>query len=251
MKQVQQEQTGDGMCPEETAAVRYEEQDCNAADCANDEICVAVQDLVIAVDGSMAVNPDDFENVRTFIGQLLDRYETSHNNEAAMQIGVIVFGSGAIKDDGGIADAVTVSELSDDISALKTAVEDTTDMKVQGGFTNLAQGYALALKLLNDKGRNGAQSAVMTISFATPSTMLDTLRINKEMKDAGISLFNIGIVESENSDEWKLMQDLASQPADRNTLAIPLDGLNDETSREDQVQAAIKSFCPTAISPEP
>jgi len=43
---------GKGRCPTATSHIRYARKSCNEFDCRGDEICVANQDLVIAIDGS-------------------------------------------------------------------------------------------------------------------------------------------------------------------------------------------------------
>merc|ERR1719460_2803254 len=103
--------------------------------------------------------------------------------DAAMQIGVALFGNGVIEEDGTISKAVLVSELVDDMAAVKTAVEG---MAHQKGFTNMAQGFVLAEKLLTQRGRKGAQFAVMTISDGKPSFLFETTEKAKELEEKGI-----------------------------------------------------------------
>jgi hypothetical protein len=236
---------GDGKCPTANSEHRSQEQECNAHACVGDELCVAKQDLVIAVDGSGSVHADGFKLVRNFTGELLKRYRSLYWGDSAMQVGIVLFGNGAIEQDGTISKAVLVRELSDDISAEKEAAKG---MERQKGFTNLAQAYALAEKLLQQKGRKEAQSAVMTISDGKPSFLFETREKNKAMKAAGISFFNVGIAEFPGSDEWQLMQEMASQPSDTNTVRVPgIDALEDGGGPF--VQKAITKFCPNSMSP--
>lgn len=236
---------GGGSCPTAESSHRFQRQECNAHVCVGDELCVAKQDLVVVVDGSGSVHADGFKLVREFTEGLLERYRSRYWGDSSMQVGMVLFGNGAIEEDGTISKAVLVHELSDDIAAVRTAAEGITAQK---GFTNLAQAYALAQKLLQQKSRKDAQSAVLTISDGKPSFLFETREKNKAMKDGGITFFNIGIAEFPGSDQWKLMQEMASQPAETNTVRVPgLDALEDGGGPF--VQEALTKFCPNSISP--
>jgi len=50
---------GFGKCPKEDGPERAAEQECNTQPCVGDEICIANQDLVIALDGSGSLREDD------------------------------------------------------------------------------------------------------------------------------------------------------------------------------------------------
>lgn len=54
---------GQGKCPKRKSAERFEKEKCNTQDCVGDEICIAKQDLVIALDasGSLRLKPYWFE----------------------------------------------------------------------------------------------------------------------------------------------------------------------------------------------
>ena len=56
---------GGGKCPRPTSRHRDEWQYRNTHECVGDEICIAVQDLVIIVDGSASVNTENWARVRT------------------------------------------------------------------------------------------------------------------------------------------------------------------------------------------
>merc|ERR1719217_510085 len=95
------------------------------------------QDLILNVDGSGSVNAESWDLVKNFTGELLKRYKGVYYGDEAVHIGVALFGNGAIEEDGTISKALLISELVDDIAAVKDAVED---MERQKGFTNMAQG---------------------------------------------------------------------------------------------------------------
>jgi hypothetical protein len=210
-----------------------------------DERCVAKQDLVIAVDGSGSVHADGFKLVKNFTGELLRRYKVEWHAEVAMQIGLVVFGNGAIEDDGSISKAVLLRELSTDLQATKDAA---AAMEHQKGFTNMAQAFVLARKLLTQKGRSYAQSAVMTISDGKPSFLFETREQAAVLESKGIQRFMVGISEFPGSDQWKLMTELASQPAFTNTVRVPgIDALQDGAGAF--VEEALVKFCPASMSP--
>jgi hypothetical protein len=236
---------GGGKCPKPKSSHRYEMQDCNTHSCVGDEICIANQDLIINVDGSGSVNQESWNLVVNFTGELLKRYESVYYSDPAMRIGVALFGNGVIEEDGSISKALLISELVEDLAAVKTAV---AGMAHQKGFTNMAQGFVLAEKLLQQRGRKEAQSAVMTISDGKPSFLFETTEKAKELEEKGIMKYMVAISEFPGSDEWRLMREMASQPADTNTVRVPgFDALQDGGGPF--VRETIAKFCPAAMSP--
>jgi hypothetical protein len=191
------------------------------------------------------VNAESWNLVKNFTGELLKRYRAVYYGDGAVSIGVVLFGNGAIDEDGTISKAVLVNELVDELAPVREAV---AAMAHQKGFTNLAQGFVLAEKLLQQRGRKDAQSAVMTISDGKPSFLFETSEKAKELEDKGIMKYMVGISEFPGSDEWRLMREMASQPADTNTVRVPgFDALQDGGGPF--VREAIAKFCPAALSP--
>jgi len=236
---------GSGKCPKPKSSHRYDIQDCNTHECVGDEICIANQDLIINVDGSGSVNTESWALVKNFTGELLKRYKSTYYGAEAVQIGMTLFGNGAIEDDGTISKAVLVSELVADMAAVKEAA---AAMAHQKGFTNMAQGFVLAQKLLQQRSRKNAQSAIMTISDGKPSFLWETTEKAKELEEKGIMKFMVAISEFPGSDEWRLMKDMATQPANTNTVRVPgFDALQDGGGPF--VREAIAKFCPRAMSP--
>jgi len=239
---------GDGKCPKPKSYHRYELQDCNAHPCIGDEICTAAQDLILNVDGSGSVSEDSFKLVVNFTGELLKRYKSKYFGVAAVSIGVTQFGNGVIESDGTISKAVLVSDLVSDYESSDTLKTAVAGMVHQKGFTNMAQGFVLAEKLLMQGGRGESQHAVMTISDGKPSFLFETTEKAQEFDDKGIMKYMVGIAEFPGSDEWRLMRELASQPADTNTVFVPgFDALGDGGGPF--VREAIAKFCPAAMSP--
>jgi len=236
---------GGGKCPKPSSQHRLEMQDCNTHECVGDEICIAHQDLIINVDGSGSVNTESWALVKNFTGELLKRYKSVYYGDEAVQIGMALFGNGAIEEDGSISKAILVTELVKDMEAVKTAA---AGMEHQRGFTNMAQGFVLAQKLLQQKSRKDAQSAIMTISDGKPSFLFETTEKAKELEEKGIMKFMVAISEFPGSDEWRLMRDLATKPSNTNTVRVPgFDALQDGGGPF--VREALAKFCPAAMSP--
>jgi len=239
-----------GKCPKPQSHFRYELKDCNMHACVGDEICIANQDLILSIDGSGSVNVESWNLVKNFTGELLKRYQAEYFGVEAVRIGALMFGNGVIEADGTISKAVLVSELvggkEGDFAALKAAV---AGMEQKKGFTNMAQGFVLAEKLLQQKGRKDAQSAVLTISDGKPSFLFETTEKAKELGEKGIMKFFVGVSEFPGSDEWRLVsEELSSKPADSNTVRVPgFDALQDGGGPF--VREAIAKFCPAAMSP--
>jgi hypothetical protein len=236
---------GEGKCPTPKSATRLQNQECNAHECTGDEICIAKQDLIIAVDGSGSMKADGFKLVRNFTGELLKRYTTEYYAETTMQIGLVLFGNGVIEDDGSISKATLLRELTTDMAATKVAA---AEMNHQKGFTNMAQAFVLARKLLTQNGRKEAQSAVLTISDGKPSFLFETREQAKVLDSKGIMRFMLGIAEFPGSDGWQLMRELASQPAGTNSVRVPgVNALQDGGGAF--VEEALVKFCPASVSP--
>merc|ERR1719160_947258 len=236
---------GGGKCPKPMSSHRHEMQDCNTHECIGDEICIALQDLIINVDGSGSVNEESWSLVKNFTGELLKRYKGVYYGDEAVRIGVTLFGNGVIESDGTISKAVLVSELADDLAAVKTAV---AGMAHQKGFTNMAQGFVLAEKLLQQRGRKDAQFAVMTISDGMPSFKWETEEKADELKQKGIMMYDVAISEFPDTDPVNLMKEMATKPRRTNFIRIPgFDALQDGAGPF--VRRAITKFCPQAMSP--
>jgi len=248
---------GGGKCPKPKSSHRYEMQDCNAHACIGDEICIANQDLILNIDGSGSVNAENWLLITNFTGELLKRYQATYYHAPAVRLGVTLYGNGVIEADGTISKAILVSELVGSEEGAFAAVKEAVAKMAQDGwrkeakmkgFTNMAQGFVLAEKLLQQRGRKDAQSAVLTISDGKPSFLFETTEKAKELGDKGIMKYMVGIAEFPGSDEWRLMRDLASQPADTNTVRVPgFDALQDGGGPF--VREAIAKFCPAAMSP--
>merc|ERR1719337_736929 len=162
-----------------------------------------------------------------------------------MRIGVVQFGNGEVLDDGTIAEAKQIMELTSDIAKVKGALEGMEFLK---GFTNMAQAFSLAEKVILLGGRRKAQSAVMTLTDGKPSFLFQTHEKVMQLKDKHVKLFFVPITEFQGN-EYKLMQKWASQPWETNLVHVPgLEVL--EADPEVYTQKLVVKFCPNAIRPE-
>ena len=90
-----------------------------------DEICVAKQDLVLAIDSSGSLKESGCKIRKRFTAKLLDKY-----------MGMYFGYQDGIKSDGSVADAVDVIGLTSDMDKVKMAVESMSFLK---SFTSMAR----------------------------------------------------------------------------------------------------------------
>jgi len=198
--------------------------------------------LIIAIDGSGSLREFGFNVIKEFAEGLVDRYKTMYYGELAMQIGVVEFGNGEVKD-GAIASAIEVVKLTNDTEAVKSKIKA---MKFQGGFTNMAQALVLADKMLSS-GRRKAQSAVLVITDGKPSLIFETNEQIVKMKDKSIKLF-FAPVTSEAGADVQLMKHWASQPWESHLVHVPgIYALKGSSSAFEE--RFIATFCPQAFDP--
>jgi len=235
---------GFGKCPKEDGPNRAAEQECNTQPCVGDEICIANQDLIIAIDGSGSVREDGFNILKNYALDLLSKYHSEYYGSGAMKIGLIEFGNGIIMPDGvTVSPAMNVHTLSSDLGSVKSAVEGMVQKK---GFTNMAQAFALAETMYTSSGRKGSQSALMVITDGKPSFQFQTNELVQQLDDKGVQRFFV--VVSDNEKSVDLMKKWASAPWETNLLHIP--GLSPlEADQGVWSQKALTLFCPMAMSP--
>merc|ERR1719169_211126 len=87
---------GDGKCPKTDSRYRYRIRKCNTHPCNGDEICIAKQDLVIAIDGSGSVREEGFKTLQRFALTLLEKYKGEYYGMEDMRVGIVQFGNGEI-----------------------------------------------------------------------------------------------------------------------------------------------------------
>merc|ERR1719238_2183915 len=235
---------GNGKCPKSKSRIRYGLKKCNSHRCRGDEVCVAKQDLILSIDGSGSLRAEGFKILKSFVKELAAKYRGDQFGVRDQQIGIVQFGNGQILADGSIADAKTVLPLTNDMKKVAKAVDGLVHLK---GFTNMAQAFGVAEKLLLLGGRKAAQSAVMTITDGKPSFIFQTNEKVLQLKDKHTKLFFVPITEFRGN-ELKLMKKWASSPWPTNLVHVPgLDALG--SSPKVFAQKCLVMFCPEAISP--
>merc|ERR1719388_317662 len=235
---------GNGRCPKPKSRIRYGLKKCNTHKCKGDEICVAKQDLILSIDASGSLREEGFKILKKFASVLVDKYKGEYYGFTDMQIGIVQFGNGEILKDGTIADAKDILPLTSDMKKVKKAVEGLAHMK---GFTNMAQAFGVAEKLLLLGGRRTAQSAVMTLTDGKPSFLFQTNEKVLQLKDKHTKLFFVPVTEFKGM-ELKLMKKWASTPWPTNLVHVPgLDALSADPGVF--AQKCLVMFCPEAISP--
>lgn len=236
---------GDGKCPKGRSHWRLKMETCNDFPCQGDERCIAKTDLVVAVDGSGSLSKSGFATVKEFVKKLIGRYDSTIYGQSAVKAGLVAFGNGEVMDDGSIKQADTISQLTDDMSKLTTAAEG---MAFKKGFTNMAQAFAAADKLLFLGGRKEAQSTVLVITDGKPSFKHQLFSKVRELQDKMIRVVIVAITDYDDDEGAKLMQQLASPPARSNFVWIP--GLLKLKQNTDKyVTKVLVSSCSRAMSP--
>lgn len=235
---------GEGKCPKAKSASRYGIQRCNAHKCMGDELCTAKQDLVLSIDASGSLTEKGFKTVRDFSAGLIDKYMGKYYGVEGMRIGVVQFGNGEILSDGSVSNALLVQELTSDMAKVKASVQA---LQYKKGFTNMAQAFEMAAKILNLGGRQAAQSAVMTITDGKPSFVYQTYQKVQELKDKATKLFFVPVTPFDGA-EMKLLKKWASKPWSSSVVRIP--GLSPMGSSQMVFQQKLLvKFCPEAFSP--
>jgi len=235
---------GNGRCPKPKSRIRYGLKKCNTHKCKGDEVCIAKQDLILSIDSSGSLREEGFKILRTFAYVLVDKYKGEYYGYTDMQIGIVQFGNGEILKDGTVAGAKDILPLTSDIAKVKKAVQGLAHMK---GFTNMAQAFTVAQKLLLLGGRKAAQSAVMTLTDGKPSFVFQTNEQVLQLKDKHTKLFFVPVTEFRGK-ELRLMRKWASRPWRTNLVRVP--GL-DALSADPVIfaQKCLVMFCPEAMSP--
>merc|ERR1719181_168137 len=162
---------GNGKCPKSKSRIRHGIKRCNSHRCRGDEVCIAKQDLILSIDGSGSLRESGFKILKSFVAELVKKYRGDKFGVRDQQIGIVQFGNGQILKDGTIADAKDILPLTNDMKKVAKAVDGLVHLK---GFTNMAQAFGVAEKLLLLGGRKAVQSAVMTITDGKPSFLFQT-----------------------------------------------------------------------------
>jgi len=238
---------GDGRCPTEDSRYRYRRQSCNEHDCNGDEICVAKQDLIIAVDASGSLREAGWLVIKGFVEQLMERYEPEYWGDEGVQLGIVQFGNGVLGEDGRtVSPARSIHGLTFEHANVLEAVKG---MKFKKGFTNMAQAFSMAEDMLTKRSRRDAAHGVLIITDGKPSFSFMTEEMVQQLDDKSISRYFFVISdEGPDSDAMKLIKSWASQPWETNMIHVHgMELLEADASL--WVEKTVTRFCPFAYSP--
>lgn len=238
---------GEGKCATPMSGMRYEKQMCNTQSCNGDEICIAEQDLVIAIDGSGSVQESGFGILKDWVTILLKRYETEYFGHEAVKLGIVLFGNGVIMPDGKtVSPAINAHALSLDKDAVSAAV---SALPFKKGFTNMAQAFSMAEDMFVKGSRKGAQSSLLVVTDGKPSFSFMTNEMAEQLDDKSIMRYFFIVSETPLEDDtMKNMKKWASQPWETNIVHVPGGLLMLEADGELWAEKAITKFCPAAHS---
>jgi len=105
----------------------------------------------------------------------------------------------------------------------------------------------MAEKMLAQGGRAQAQSAVLLLTDAKPTFVLQTNQKVEELKSSNVKLFIAPVMDGTGKDLDQMKQ-WASEPWETHLVRIP--GLNMlESDPTVFVEKAVATFCPKAVSP--
>jgi len=239
---------GEGKCAKPMSQYRYRKTTCNEQACNGDEICVAHQDLIIAIDSSGSVQEKGFKVVTDWVAVLLKRYMAEYFGEEAVKIGIVLFGNGVIMPDGKtVSPAIAAQKLTFDLDAVKEVV---AGLPFKKGFTNMAQAFGMAEDMFTKGLRRSASQSVMVVTDGKPSFSFMTQEMVEQLDDKSIMRYFVVISEAElGSPELKNMKVWASQPWETNIVHVQSGLLMLEAEPELWAEKAVTKFCPQAISP--
>lgn len=238
---------GAGKCATAKSSFRYTKAPCNEQDCNGDEICIAKQDLIIAIDGSGSVEENGFKTLIDWVGVLLNRYMTEYSGQQAVKVGIVLFGNGVIMPGGQtVSPAINAQKLTFDMKKVKGVVADLPWKK---GFTNMAQAFSMAEDMFTKGSRKNAQQSVMVVTDGQPSFSFMTAEMVNQLEDKGIMRYFALVSETPlNDPTMKNMKTWASQPWETNIVHVDGGLLMLEADTELWAEKAVTRFCPKAVS---
>jgi len=153
---------------------------CNTQKCVGDEVCIARQDVIIALDNSASMNDNDgLTTTKSFVEALVDRYKTEAYDQPAARIGLVQLGNGEVLADGSTSEAEQVLGLSSDLAKVKEAVQGLQQKK---GFSNMAQAMSLADRMYQTHGRAEAEQLLLIISGSKPPFKVQAIEKARELR---------------------------------------------------------------------
>lgn len=196
VRRVARQADSGGSCPPPASEARLQTRACNMQRCAGNEICVAQQDLLIAVDGSGASRERDFTALRQIASEVAGRYAARHNGQEAARVGVVQFGSAGLDSSGMPLPALNVLPLTNDIVRAHRAAEGLQWIR---GLPNLEQALSLAERSLRVGGRRGVEAAVLLLGIGTPHQSLVTQQQVQRLLDRQVRLLFAALPQTTNA----------------------------------------------------
>lgn len=243
---------GEGRCPHEDSAARFGKRQCNVQPCQGDEICIAQQDVILAIDGSGSLDPEGFKILLNFAKELVVKYEFRYRGQDAIKMGVVQFGNGEIEADGKtVTPAKSIMPLSTDKKQIQAALAGVQYLK---GFTNMAQGFAMAEDMFTKGGRSSASQGVLMITDGKPSFIWMTNEMVEQLDDKNIMRYFV-VVNDEGPASDVMLQirkwaqfPLGKGPWENNLIHVQGLAMLDADVNL-WTQAALTKFCPMSYSP--
>jgi hypothetical protein len=215
-----------GICAHHEDATRFEQQTCNDLECPPAPMCVANQDVVLAVDVSGSLRKEGFETMMKFVKDLTSLYILG---EAKTKIGVLEY-----------------SKEGKIVAPLQNSMDELTPMldkiSFQRGVTDMAQGLSLSKTILME-GRKNASSVVILLTDGKPSFKFATTKAAQELRDTGV---RVVIVPIFTYGDPEFMNELCSDPPEDNV--IPINGL--DVLANDTMAEAVKIMTATCAKLE-
>jgi len=219
---------GNGKCPNNKSRKRLLYKKCNKFACRGDEICIAKQDTVIALDGSGSVRKKGFEVLKRFASTLVRQFKgrvkrkvkgkgKGKKKRTASRVGIVQFGNGELNDKGEVSSATIVSKLSRKIKQVSKKVEG---LKWPKGFTNMAQAFSASNTVFMN-GRKKAQSVIVVITDGRPSFVRATDAMVEQQRRKGVKVVIVMVKAFPTRAMKKLMMRWASKPAKSFLLHVP------------------------------
>jgi Mg-chelatase subunit ChlD len=208
---------GSGNCWGEEAPPRLQYKRCNEQKCEAGLKCEAEMDFIIALDASASVGETNFELVKKFAAELVNRMVPENNN---VQAGAIIFSGPTTVDD-----VMTCNNEGDEkacgvhlVSALTDKVADVAGkisaLKFIGASTNTGGALALAKTMLME-GRKNAQSTILVVTDGAPNFMWKAKEVSHELQQQARVVF---LSAAGTPDSIVANAQLASKPPRENLL---------------------------------
>jgi hypothetical protein len=186
---------------------------------------------------------EGFDAMKQFALNITSKYQSAYYGSYDMRIGLVLFGNGEYFENGTVAAALEVVQITSDLESVSTAIET---LEWQRGFTNMMQALKAADNMYQS-GRQDAQSAVIVVSDGRYTNAFRTGMQARAMKDKGIQIYMAPIAK-DPIDALKEIKEWASQPWETNYERIPgFEAL--EGNEGEFAQRLLVKFCPRAFSP--